>query len=177
MSDPHPVCPVAELPPGERRIVEIDGESIGVFNVAGEFHALRNVCPHHLAPLCEGTIGGTLSPADAVGEYNWEKEGEIIRCPWHKWEFDIKTGESVYNPHRLRTRTYDTDVESRPAQNEEPTATPQSGKATQTPPETAADERAAHDEPNDCRTELCEDAPPIETYDTDVRDEIVVVYV
>jgi nitrite reductase/ring-hydroxylating ferredoxin subunit len=148
MGDPHPVCPVAELPPGERQIIEIDSESIGVFNVDGEFHALKNVCPHHLAPLCEGTVGGTSAPTDDVGDYNREKDGEIIRCPWHKWEFDITTGESVYNPHRLRTRTYETGVESR------------------------GDEDAEN-----CGTDLCGDAPPIETYDTGVGDEVVVVYV
>ena len=61
------VCPVEELPPGERRIVEVEGlsHSVGVFNVDGEFHALANVCPHHLAPLCEGRITGEMTAAVA----------------------------------------------------------------------------------------------------------------
>ena len=58
----HPICHVDELPPGGRRIVELDGRSIGVFNVHGSFHAIRNVCPHQLAPLCQGTITGTSIP-------------------------------------------------------------------------------------------------------------------
>lgn len=84
MTERHEVCPVGDLAPGERRLVEIGGESIGVFNVDGEFYALKNVCPHHLTPLCEGTITGTVRPSGSVGEYDWEREGEVIRCPWHK---------------------------------------------------------------------------------------------
>ena len=60
----HVVCAADELPPGSRTIVEIDGRSIGVFNVDGELFAIRNSCPHRGAPLCEGTIGGTMLPSD-----------------------------------------------------------------------------------------------------------------
>lgn len=103
------VCAVADLPPGSRTIVEVDGKEIGVFNLDGEFHALRNVCPHQLAPLCEGQLTGEVT-APAVGEYELTRQGEVVRCPWHGWQFDLKTGESVFNPH-VRTNTYDVEVE------------------------------------------------------------------
>jgi len=45
-----------EIAPGQRKVVEIDGRSIGVFNVDGRYYALRNTCPHAGAPLCEGTL-------------------------------------------------------------------------------------------------------------------------
>ena len=93
----HRVCRASELPPGERRIVEIDGVSVGVFNIDGEFYALANVCPHQLAALCSGEITGIVT-SSGVGEFEWERDGEIIRCPRHKWAFDIKTGESIFNP-------------------------------------------------------------------------------
>jgi len=105
------VCPAAELPPGERKIVTIGNKSIGVFNIAGEYHALLNVCPHQFAPLCEGTVTGYCSPSK-VGEYHFEREGEIIRCPWHGWEFDLKTGRSIFNPHTVRTGSYVAGVET-----------------------------------------------------------------
>jgi len=105
MSKLHLVCAVEELPPGQRKIIDAGGLSIGVFNVHGEYFALRNVCPHQLAPLCEGRITGTNAPGE-VGEFNWIKDGEIIRCPWHAWEFEIMTGRSVFNPHRLKVGTY-----------------------------------------------------------------------
>lgn len=110
MSKLHPVCPASELPPGGRRIVEVGKISIGVFNVGGEFHALRNVCPHQLAPLCLGRVTGTTA-FSAPGAFHWEREGCIIRCPWHGWEFDLRDGRSVFNPHRLRVRTYPVSVE------------------------------------------------------------------
>ena len=48
----HVVATVEEIPPGQRKIVEVAGRSIGIFNVSGEFFALRNRCPHQGGPLC-----------------------------------------------------------------------------------------------------------------------------
>ena len=104
------VCKVTDLPPGERRLIEVEGKSIGVFNLHGEYFALRNLCPHQFAPLCLGTITGYCEPSP-VGEFRWAREGEIIRCPWHGWEFDIKTGRSIFNPHKVRTKAYPVTVE------------------------------------------------------------------
>jgi len=106
----HIVCPLSELPPGSRRILVADGRSIGVFNVDGRLYALRNACPHQGAPLCLGKLTGTMV-ASSPGVYDWRRDGEILRCPWHGWEFDIATGESVFNPHRVRVRPYDVTVE------------------------------------------------------------------
>ncbi len=105
----HVVARAGELRPGERKIVEVEGRSIGVFNVHGTFYALRNACPHQGAPLCLGLVQGTALPS-APGEYVWAREGEILRCPWHGWEFDLTTGESIFNPHRTRVRRYDVSV-------------------------------------------------------------------
>lgn len=105
----HVVARVSELPPGERKVVEVEGRSIGVFNVDGDFHALRNVCPHQGAPLCLGAVKGTAATT-RPGEYRWEREGEILACPWHGWEFDIKTGRSIFNPHKMRVRSYEVSV-------------------------------------------------------------------
>lgn len=106
----HAVARVSELPPGHRKIVTVDGRSIGVFNVDGRFYALRNACPHQGAPLCQGSLGGTAA-ASRPGEYIWEREGEILVCPWHGWEFDVTTGRSIVNPHRIRVRSYQVSVE------------------------------------------------------------------
>ncbi len=89
-----------------RRIVEVEGRSIGVFNVGGEFFAIRNRCPHQGGPLCEGVQVGALT-SDGPGEYLHERPGEIIRCPWHAWEFDLRTGRSWFDPKRRRVRAYD----------------------------------------------------------------------
>ena len=53
------------------------------------------------------------------GEYIWGREGEIVRCPWHGWEFDILTGRSIFNPHKMRVKAYEVTVEARLADDEE----------------------------------------------------------
>lgn len=96
------VAKVAEIAPGERKIVDVSGKSIGIFNVNGTFAAVLNVCPHELAPVCLGRVGGTTLPS-APGEYHWGREGEILTCPWHGWEFDLLTGACLTDKRRLRT--------------------------------------------------------------------------
>jgi nitrite reductase (NADH) small subunit len=101
----HVICTADELPPGSRRIVTIDGRSIGVFNVEGELYAIRNSCPHRGAPLCEGTLGGTMLPSDPH-TYVYGLENRLLRCPWHGWEIDIATGRPKWNNAPGRARTY-----------------------------------------------------------------------
>ncbi|MCC6626832.1 MAG: Rieske (2Fe-2S) protein [Chloroflexi bacterium] len=104
------LCPVEELPPGSRRIFTgLGGYGIGVFNVAGRVSAIRNICPHKGAPLCYGRLRPHIVGATA-GAFAFEREGEILKCPWHQWEFDLTTGWSLYAP-RLRVRTYPVTVE------------------------------------------------------------------
>jgi nitrite reductase (NADH) small subunit len=104
------VCTVDELPPGERKIVELDSRSVGVFNVNGSFYALHNRCPHQAAPLCKGRLYGNYKPS-APYVLDVDRDGEILRCPWHGWEFDLTNGHSVFNPHRVRARAYPVSVE------------------------------------------------------------------
>ena len=105
------VCAAEELPPGTRRIVKVGARSIGVFNVGGRYYALRNVCPHQGAPLCRGPLTGTTLPGPP-GSYRYAREGEILRCPWHGWEFDVTNGRSIFNPHAVRVRRYPVAVEA-----------------------------------------------------------------
>jgi len=104
-------CKVArtqEIRPGERRLVEVEGRSIGLFNVHGDFLAVLNVCPHELAPVCQGRLGGTTLPS-RPGEFVWGREGEILACPWHGWEFDLRSGACLTDKRRVRTYHVDVD--------------------------------------------------------------------
>lgn len=109
----HVVCRVEELQPGQRRIVQAGALSIGVFNICGHYWALLNRCPHKGAPLC---LGEQTSYAVSDSPYSVQetRDGEIIRCPWHGWEFDLTSGRSVFNPHRVRVRTYEVRVAAAP---------------------------------------------------------------
>lgn len=111
MAARHVVCAVGDLPPGSRRIIKAGSRSIGVFNVSGEFYALLNICPHRAANLCDGTVCGTNLPVSAADGYRYEygMEGEVLRCARHGWEFNIRTGECLFDSS-LRAKTYPVEV-------------------------------------------------------------------
>jgi nitrite reductase (NADH) small subunit len=104
----HIVARAEEIPPGGRKIVRVEGREVGIFNLEGTFYALKNICPHQGARVCLGRIVGTTLPSD-VYEYKYGLEGRILRCPWHEWEYDITTGESVFDP-AVRVVTYPVEV-------------------------------------------------------------------
>ena len=100
---------VDEIPPGARKIVDLAGRSIGVFNVKGEYFAILNRCPHQGGPLCLGNTLGFLR-SSGVGEFHYSRAGEIVRCPWHGWEYDLRTGQSWFDPGHVLVRRYDVSV-------------------------------------------------------------------
>ena len=102
----HVVGTLDELPPGSRKIVTVAGRSIGIFNVDGELYAVRNQCPHQGAALCAGELFGRLDSA-RPGDYRYSPEQPLLRCPWHGWEFDLRTGQSWFDPERTRVRSYE----------------------------------------------------------------------
>jgi nitrite reductase/ring-hydroxylating ferredoxin subunit len=106
----HHLGTMDDFPEGSVKIVDVDRKSIGVYNIKGELYALRNRCPHRGAPLCKGLITSYVTSSEPH-KFSMEQEGEIVRCPWHQWEFDIKTGQLVVDP-RIRTKAYDVIVEN-----------------------------------------------------------------
>lgn len=106
----HVVGKVKELPPGERKLIPVGGKGgIGVFNVKGEFYALKNLCPHKGGPLCQGRLRPHVTSL-GVYQLDREGEGEVLKCPWHQWEFDLKTGNALYDS-TMRAKTYPVTVE------------------------------------------------------------------
>ena len=105
----HVVAPVDELPRGTREFLKIDERPIAIFNIKGEFFGLLNRCPHQGAALCEGPLIGLATSSDP-GEIEYTKLGEIIRCPWHGWEFDLRTGKSWCEPERVQARQFAVSV-------------------------------------------------------------------
>ncbi len=75
------VAGTGDLKPGMGMVAEVDGQAIALFNVDGTFYAIDNTCVHRGGPLGEG-----------------ELEGDVVTCPWHAWQFNVKTGVSVNNP-------------------------------------------------------------------------------
>jgi nitrite reductase/ring-hydroxylating ferredoxin subunit len=104
------VGPVSDIPPGTMKLVEVGRFGIGVYNVNGAFHALANLCPHRGAPLCRGEIRGIVVAGDHPYEQKYIRKGEILRCPWHGWEFEIESGRSAMFS-RIKARTYQVSVQ------------------------------------------------------------------
>ncbi len=108
----YTIAAAAELPPGSQRVVQVGQREIGLFNIGGTFHALPNLCPHQIGPLCTGKVSGTL---EARRENNWKMEwvheGEILTCPWHGLEYHIPSGRCLAYPE-VRLRTYEVWVEN-----------------------------------------------------------------
>ena len=109
----------AEVPPGQRKLVAFKGICIGVFNVNGEYYALNNRCAHQGGPLCLGLLTG-LAVSSGPGRCELTRVGEILRCPWHAWEFDIKTGKAILDPAKVRVKKFEVTVESTVAPDEIP---------------------------------------------------------
>ncbi len=93
------VASVAEIAPGQARLLNVRGKEIALFNVEGTFFALENACTHEEGPLAEGDI-----------------EGHEVTCPWHGARFDIRTGAVLCAPayddvRRYNVRVVGTDIE------------------------------------------------------------------
>ncbi len=81
------IATVAECPPGAS-LERVAGDSIvALFNVEGEFFALDGVCPHQGGPLGKGELTGCT-----------------VTCPWHGWQFDVRTGQHGLNPRLHQPR-------------------------------------------------------------------------
>ena len=101
MTQEYVVATVDELPEGQHIVVEVRGREIGLFNVQGQYYALPNACFHQNGPLCRGATSGTVI-ADASTNWKriWARDGEVIVCPWHALEYDVKTGQCLAYPRR-----------------------------------------------------------------------------
>ncbi len=115
----HVVAKVDELDIGKSKLVKVAGRDIALFNVKGEFFAIANRCPHEGADLCRGQVVG-LAESDEPGQYRMTRHGELVRCPWHGWEFDIRTGKSWCDPARTRVKSFDVSVSKGGALTEGP---------------------------------------------------------
>ncbi|WP_254546888.1 Rieske (2Fe-2S) protein [Halomarina pelagica] len=93
----HVVVSASELSEGDRVVVELEGREVAVFRLDGDLHAYLNWCAHQGGPVCEGALTGTYeSSYDREGNevsLSWCREGEVLMCPWHGWEYDALTGE------------------------------------------------------------------------------------
>ena len=82
-----------ELPPGGAKEVEFEGRVYALFNVDGQISAIDGICPHQGGPLADGAL-----------------EGTTVTCPWHGWQFDVRTGKTPLGP-KIKQAVYEVKIE------------------------------------------------------------------
>lgn len=102
--------PKAELDRDGRRIVVVGQREILVIDDRGTPRALFNRCPHRQAAFTAGPLRPARA-ATAVGGMAYDRERQVLLCPWHRYEFDLESGRCPADPKRLRVATYDVRVE------------------------------------------------------------------
>ena len=104
------VCARDEIADGGCRIVTVGEIEIGVLRQGGEFYAYQNLCPHQGGPACEGVrMAGIRENIDGNGNYLGQlldEDDMHIVCPWHGYEYHLKTGINVADD-RLRLRRFE----------------------------------------------------------------------
>jgi len=103
------VAKAAELSDGDRKVVRYGHEEIGVFRWDGALYAYSNFCLHQGGPACQGLVMHEMEQVvdDAEKWCQLQLSADLITfvCPWHGWEYDLKTGEFVGN-RKLKLRRY-----------------------------------------------------------------------
>ena len=102
---------VSDFANGDRKIIDVNGKSIGVFRVDDQFYAIRNRCPHQWGPLCLGDFA-PRAVSGGPGDVHLDSGPPLIACPWHGWEYDLATGQSFMGPGRgnMAALSYDVSV-------------------------------------------------------------------
>jgi nitrite reductase/ring-hydroxylating ferredoxin subunit len=107
------IGPASDFADPGRKIIESDGTEVGVFKLGGDFFAYANVCPHMGGPACQGTMIAKVDEVIAEDRTSrglaFSKTQMHVVCPWHGFEFDIRTGRHPANP-RMRLRAVEVRV-------------------------------------------------------------------
>ncbi len=103
---------ISDFEEGRPALVKINGGDIAVVKWRGAFYATAARCPHMGAPLCAGIVGPRLKGGCEVGAIEVDEEVPSLGCPWHGWRFDLRTGQSSWDPkYGLRTYRVECDGE------------------------------------------------------------------
>jgi nitrite reductase (NADH) small subunit len=103
------VCKVNELVSGEMKTFNIKNRQVVLIKNGDQYHAVSGICPHQAAKMGEGHLKGTNLTTNEVGHYCYGKDRQIITCPWHHYEFDVTTGESLFDS-KYKLKTYSVEV-------------------------------------------------------------------
>ena len=107
----HMICKVEDVVAGALLPVTIGRSPIIVYRLpTGDIKAVSGRCPHQGADFTHACITGYTS-GDDPDDVVLERAGEILRCPWHGFEFDLVTGCAVVETPAMRLREYRVMIE------------------------------------------------------------------
>ena len=84
---------VSDILEGASQLVQVSDQAVALFHIQGKFYAMQNSCPHRGGLLAEGHLEGTTAT-----------------CPWHAWQFDVKSGE-CHTMKGTKQKIYNTKIE------------------------------------------------------------------
>ncbi len=102
------IGPVSSFADGQVSVVAVGRIEVGIIRWFGKVYAVSAVCTHQGGPLCRGVLSGRLA-GTLPGDMTLEDAAPVIACPWHGWEFDVRTGEAIWDP-AVRVRTFPVEV-------------------------------------------------------------------
>lgn len=94
MAERVTVAKASELKPGQAKAVQVQGETIALFNIGGTYYAIEDTCTHSGGPLSEGAV-----------------EGTTVTCPWHGAQYNLSSGEVLSAPAPAGVKSYQVHVQ------------------------------------------------------------------
>lgn len=102
---------VDDFPDNSCKAIQRGRKKVLIWRSGTKFYGTQENCPHQGASLDCEKLTGTMIPSHPKNlEYGMD--GLIVRCPWHKWEYSVATGESVFETDNGKLKTYSVDVEN-----------------------------------------------------------------
>jgi nitrite reductase (NADH) small subunit len=99
----------SDFPVGQMKFADLGGRDVGIIRLqSGELRAVMNRCPHKGAAICKGMVGGVWD-SSGPGDISHDRSREVLVCPWHGFEFDLKTGKEVFWNRPASLRMYATE--------------------------------------------------------------------
>jgi nitrite reductase/ring-hydroxylating ferredoxin subunit len=111
MSDLHEIGLLADLPDRKPVIVRVQGREIAIVRIGNDVFAARNVCPHQTQSFHRGLVHDRVVAGKRVGDVEVVSGDPLLGCPWHGYEYSLRTGECAVDP-KLRVRVYRCEVEA-----------------------------------------------------------------
>lgn len=109
MTELHEAAAVDDLEEGVPFRVDVAGRDVVLIRWRDEVFAVRNICPHQVQSFVAGHVHDRIVAGAGVGDVRIARDHPVLVCPWHSWEFSLRSGRCVVDPSH-RVRLYATEI-------------------------------------------------------------------